>query len=170
MCNLQTVLSFPLGSVSLYFSSPPLRAALTSQPNNLQRTLSSIWVSVWVCTDFMTIRKSAGQRPHYNGEIQKEQIGHASPTAVPTQGGHMSTRLGAQANKAFTGAPSAPGQRGWRHTSLRRLLKGSPPGNMPPPSSESPAERDRGKQRGKRRVCQTPQKLQEAPSCSCVFN
>lgn len=54
VCNLQTVLSFPLGSVSLYFSSPPLRAALTSQPNNLQRTLSSIWVSVWVCTDFMT--------------------------------------------------------------------------------------------------------------------
>lgn len=43
MCNLQTILSFPLGKVSLYLSSLPLWAALNPQPKNLQRTLSSIW-------------------------------------------------------------------------------------------------------------------------------
>lgn len=145
MCNLQTVLSFPLGKVSLYLSSPPLWVALNLQPKNLQDTLlhkglhrppyGSPHGSALILQ--LTMRKSAGQRPHYNGEVQKEQIGHASPAAIPTQGGHMSTRLGAQANKAFPGAPSTPGQRGWRRASLGPLLKGLPPGNMPTPSSEA---------------------------------
>lgn len=38
------------------------------------------------------------------------------------------------------------------------------------PILRSPAERDRRKQRGKRRVCQTPPKLQEALSRSYVLN
>lgn len=132
--------------VGLHLSSPPLGAALSPQPETLQSALPSLNMGGWIFHGWPRGGRLAKDLTTVERETPGEQTGQLVPELSPHGADTWAPRLGARANEAFVGALSTQAHGGWRHT----------PDDMPAYTMlRRPAEKGRGQQWGRKRVCQT---------------